>query len=175
MVVAVADVAEPFLSFLRSTAAAFLLVSQTFALRLTTSHHLSLSCARYSKQLGSILKDFMQIFSVFLKRFFWCPWDRLPWDNSLKSSFFGKQCGYISYGQDRPNESMISSIWYRCWEEIKLKLKLRCRWCVFAMWCRESSLDRSCESGFSSLSAVDKLFPFHSHPRKIIVVVLFTS
>ena len=48
MVAAVAVVTEPFLNFLRSLFAMFLLASQNFAQHLTTSHHLSLSCARYS-------------------------------------------------------------------------------------------------------------------------------
>ena len=37
---------------------------------LTTSCHLSLFCVRYSRQLGAILKDFIETFSVFLKCFF---------------------------------------------------------------------------------------------------------
>ena len=49
MVAVVANVAVPFLSFLHSSVAALLLCSQTFAPRLTTSRHLSLSCARYSR------------------------------------------------------------------------------------------------------------------------------
>ena len=52
MVAAVADMAVPFLSFLFSSVAAFLLVSQTFAPHLTTSLYFSLSSARYSWQLG---------------------------------------------------------------------------------------------------------------------------
>ena len=52
--------------------------------------------------------------------------------------------------------------WYRCWKE-KLEFKLQCQGCVFAMWYRESSSDRSCESGFASLYTVDKLSTFHSH------------
>ena len=71
MAVAVVDVGVPFLSFLRSSVAVFLLVSQNFAPHLTTSCHVSLSCTRYSKHLGAILKDFMETFSVSLKRFFW--------------------------------------------------------------------------------------------------------
>ena len=71
----------PFLSFLRSSVAAFLLVSQTFAPRLTTARHLSLSYARNTRQLGAIPKDFMETFSVHqrdLGRFFWPLWERLP-------------------------------------------------------------------------------------------------
>ena len=78
VVVAVADVAVPFLSFLRSSFAAFLLVSQTFALRLKTSRYLYLSCARYSRPFGVTPKDFRETFSVSLKRFFLPPWESLP-------------------------------------------------------------------------------------------------
>ena len=45
-----------------------------FCSNLTTSHYLSLSCARFSSQLGAIPKDFMETFSVSFKRFFWRPW-----------------------------------------------------------------------------------------------------
>ena len=83
MVATVADVSVPFLSFLCSSVAVFLLVSQTFSPRLTTSHHLSLSWARYSRQLGVIPKDFMETFSVSLKHFFWPPWKCFSWDSSL--------------------------------------------------------------------------------------------
>ena len=38
----------------------------------------------------------------------------------------------------------------------KPKLKHWCPGCVFAIWCREFSSDRSCESGLASLHAVDK-------------------
>ena len=64
MRVAVADVAVPFLRFLNSLFAAFLLVSQTFARRLTISRHFSLFSARCSRQSGAIAKDFMETFSV---------------------------------------------------------------------------------------------------------------
>ena len=74
MVAAVADVAVPFLSFLRSSVAAFLLTSQTFAPRLTTSRLLFLCRTRYSMQLRAILKDLMDTFNVSLKRFSWPPW-----------------------------------------------------------------------------------------------------
>ena len=77
MVAAVADVAVPFLSFLRSSVTAFLLASYTFTPRLTTSRHFSLFCPRYSKQLGVTPKDFMETFSVSFKCFFWPPWERL--------------------------------------------------------------------------------------------------
>ena len=70
MVAAVADVAVPFLIFLRGSVAAFLLVSQTFIPRLTTSCHLCLSCARYSKQLRFITKDFTETFRVSLRSAF---------------------------------------------------------------------------------------------------------
>ena len=88
MVMTVANVAVPFLSFLRSSVAAFLLASQTFVSCLTTSRHLSLSCARYFKQLRVTPKDFMETFSVSLKRFFWPPWECLPRDSSPQSTFF---------------------------------------------------------------------------------------
>ena len=61
-----ADVAVLFLSFLCSSVAAFLLVSQTFVSGLTTSLHLSLSSSRYSKQIRVASKDFMETFSVSL-------------------------------------------------------------------------------------------------------------
>ena len=89
MVAAEADVAVPFLSLLRCSTAAFLLASQTFAQRLTILRYLSLFCARYSKQLGSIPKDFTETFSVSLKRFFWSSWYHFPRDSSQPSSFFG--------------------------------------------------------------------------------------
>ena len=137
-----------FLCFPCSSVTAFLLVSQTFALRLTTSRHLSLSCARYSRQLGTIPKGFMETFSVSLNCLFWRLWERLHWDSSLKSSFFGRRwsfmqtwpaqrsCDCIKIGVDAGKK--------------KPELKLRCLWCVFAMWYRESSSDRSCESGLAS-------------------------
>ena len=90
MVVTLTDMAVLFLSFLSSSVVAFLLISQTFASRLITSRYLSLSCTRYSRQLGAIPKDFVETFSVSLKRFFWPPWERLPWNSSPKSSFFGR-------------------------------------------------------------------------------------
>ena len=95
MVAAVADVALFSKVLLPSSAAAFLLVSQTFAPRLTTSRHLSQYCARYSKQLRVIPKDFMEIFSVFLKCFFWLPWECLPWESSPWSSFFGRRWSFM--------------------------------------------------------------------------------
>ena len=39
----------------------------------------------------------------------------------------------------------------------------RCQGCVFAIWCRDSSSDRLCESGLVSLYAVDKLSMFHNY------------
>ena len=63
---------------------------------------------------------------------------------------------------DQSNEAVISSRWCRCWEE-KPELKLCCLGCVFAMWCWESSSDRSHESSLASLYAVDKQSMFHSH------------
>ena len=125
MAAAVADVAVPFLSFLYSSIAASLLASQTFSPRLTTLRHLSLSRARYSKQLGVTLKDFMETFSVSVKCFFWPPWER------LRRRAFSSEGGDLSYGQhDRPNEAVIASIWCRCLEE-KPELKLWCLVCFF--------------------------------------------
>ena len=54
----------PFLNVLRSSVAAFLLVSLSFVPCLTTSRHLSLFCARYSRQLEAIPKDFMETSSI---------------------------------------------------------------------------------------------------------------
>ena len=54
VLVVVADVVVPSLSFLHSSVAAFLLVSQTFAPCLITSCHLSLFCTFYSIQLEVI-------------------------------------------------------------------------------------------------------------------------
>ena len=62
--IAVADVAMPFLSILHRSGAAFLLASLTFAPHLTTSRHLSQSCAKYFKQLGVIPIDFMGSFEA---------------------------------------------------------------------------------------------------------------
>ena len=81
MVAEEADVALPFLSFLCSSVATFLLVSQTFTPCLTTSRHLSLSCATYSRELGAIMKYYMETFWVSLKRFFWPLWERLLRDS----------------------------------------------------------------------------------------------
>ena len=97
MVAAVVDVAVPFLSFLHSSVAAFLLGSLTFAPRWTTSHYLSLSCTRYSRQLGAIPKDFRVTFSVSLKHFFWSHWKRLHRD--CLPQRVSSRSSDLSYGQ----------------------------------------------------------------------------
>ena len=93
MVVAVVDVTVPFLSFLCSSVAVFLLVLQTFARRLTTSRHSSsLSCARYSRQLRMTPKRFQEdLQCVFEDLFFWPRWQGLLRYISPWSSFFGRR------------------------------------------------------------------------------------
>ena len=110
MVVVVAVVAVPFLSSLRSSVAAFLLDSLTFASCLKTSRYLSLSPARYSRQLGAIPKDFMETFSVSMKRFFWSLWERLPWDISPLSSFIGKRWSFIRTWRAQPRCDCIKMV-----------------------------------------------------------------
>ena len=84
---AVANMALPFLSFLHSSVAAFLLVSQTFAPRLTTSRHFSLFCNRYSRQLGAMPKYLMESFSVSLKSvFFYLALKALAVEQFLRES-----------------------------------------------------------------------------------------
>ena len=95
MVVAMADMAVPFLSFLCSSLNTFLLVSQTYTPHLMTSCYMSLFCTRYFWQLGVKLKDFMETFSVSLKGFFWPLWKCLPWDSSPLSSFFGRWWSFM--------------------------------------------------------------------------------
>ena len=108
MVVAVVDVAVPFLCFLCSSVAAFLLVSQTLAPRLTPSHYLSLFNARYSRQLGVILKDFRETFSVSLKRFFGLIGSAFP--KTVRRRAVCSGGGDLSSGQhDQPNKAVIAS------------------------------------------------------------------
>ena len=108
--------AVPFLSVLCSSVTVFFLVSQIFAPRLTASYHLSLSCTKYSRQLRATPKDFMETFSVSLKCFFWPPWERLSRDSSCWAVFSGDS--YLSCGQrDWPNEAVVASRGYRCWED----------------------------------------------------------
>ena len=162
MVAAVADVAVPFLSFLRSSVAAFLLVSQTFAPCLTTSRHLSLSCTRYSWQLRLIPKDFIETLTVCLCRAFSGLLVESACFKTIRCRAVSSGGGDISCGQhDQSNKAVIASRWCRCWKE-KPELKLQCQGCVFSIWCQESSSDRSCESGLASLYAIDKLSSFHS-------------
>ena len=94
MVAIVADVVLSFLNFHQGLVVAFLLTSQTFVSRLTTSPHLFLSRSRYSLLLGATPKDFMETLSVSLQCFLWPPWESLP-------SLYGQQ--------DRVNEAFIAS------------------------------------------------------------------
>ena len=72
LVVAVADVAVPFLSFLCSSVATFLLVSQTFVPCLTTLHHLSMSCASWITIRGDTERSHGDLQCVFESIFLVC-------------------------------------------------------------------------------------------------------
>ena len=147
IVTAECNVAVPFLYFLHCSVAMLLLVSQAFTPCLTTSCHLSLFCTRYSRLLGVISKDFMEIFSVSLKHFSNLHGSACP--ETVCCRAVSSEEGNLSCWQhDQPNKTVIASRWYRCWKE-KTELKLCCQGCVFGMWCRESSSDRSCGSSLA--------------------------
>ena len=74
-------------------------------------------------QLGAILKDFMETFSVSLKCSFWSPETVHCWAVSLGG-------GDLSCWHDQPNKTVIESR-CRCWEE-KPELKL---WCWGMYFC----------------------------------------
>ena len=149
-------VTVPFLSFLRSSVAAFLLVSQTFVPRLTSSHNLFLSYARYSWQLARYQKNSWKYSACLRSAFFSgllgsaCP--EIVHRRAVSSGGGDLSCEQ----QGQPNEAVIASRWCRCCEE-KLELKLLCRGCIFAIWYRESSSDSSCETGLASFYTADKL------------------